>query len=468
LRNELITTSTAGSPLGVSSGRKLLRVPSGTYANRLVLLYQDTPSSISLRFADAPYTSWSAAQSIATDSADSSFDCWMSANGDIYLTYTAATSFDLLYRQLTFSGGAWTVGSVNTVYSVDDCYFPSVILEQPNRLWITYTRVAGGSSYINAIKSDDWGVTWTTGAGEELAGPDTSAYSKIIIANDRLYVFYTIGGTKLAERSKYFFTALYSAEVPLASGSGLDQHFHASVAQDNRIGVVFDDGTLNYREFDGSQWLAVEPIDSSGGTYPRVKFFENTPTTLYLQSFGANQTRLLTSTRQNGAFLAGADLLTFWRQLDSVILFSQSAGTYADMTAESASSAVGDVFHPSTSGILDGAGDAVYFGHSAPFNYLKLILATTGIGGAVDWQYFDGSGWVTFTPTDGAFHLTTSSRELTLWSDGSAIPDGWQQTVVNGVTKFFVRAVVNSAFTTKPVATQLTAITNLSEFITEA
>ncbi len=467
MQNELITTSTAGNPLGEGSGRKLLRVSSGTYANRLVLLYQDTPGSISLRFADAPYTSWSASQSIATDSADSAFDCWMNTNGDIHLVYTAATTFNLQYRQLMFSSGAWTVGAVSVVNSVDDCYFPSIILEQPSRLWITYTRVSAGSSYINAIKSDDWGATWIVGAGDELAGPDTSAYSKILIANDRLYVFYTIGGTKLAERSKYFFTGAYVAEVPLASGSGLDQHFHASVAQDNRIGLVFDDGSLSYREFDGSQWLAVEAIDSSGGDYPRVSFFDNIPTVTYLHNFGANQNRLLTSTRQNGAFLAGVDLLTTWRQLDNVALFSQSAGTYADLTSESASSAIGDIFHPTSGGALSVIGDAIYFGHSDRFNYLKLILATAGVGGTVDWQYFDGSGWVTFTPTDGAYHLSTSSRELTLWPDGAAIPASWQKTVVNGVTMFYIRALVSSAFTTKPVATQLTAIANLTEFITE-
>lgn len=468
MQNKLITTSTAGSPLGVGPGRKLLRVPAGTYANRLVLLFQDTPGSIGLSYADAPYTNWAATQSVVTDSADSPFDCFMNSNGDIFLAYTAATTFDMLYRQLTFSGGSWSVGGANTVYSVDDCYFPSIILEPPNRLWITYTRVAAGSYYINAIKSDDSGITWGIGAGEELAGPDTSANSQILISNQQLYVFYTLGGAKLAERNKYFVVGSYNSEIPLAAGSGLDQHFHAAVAQDNRIGITFDDGSLKYREFDGSQWLAVESVDSSGGDYPRVTFADNTPAVFYLQSFGANQTRLLSSSKQNGAFQAGADALTSWRQLENVTLFSQGAGTYADLTAAAASSAVGDVFHPATNSTLAVVGDALYFGHSAPFNYLKLILATAGVGGGVDWQYYDGSGWVTFTPTDGLYHLTTSSRELTLWTDGAAIPGAWQQTVVNGVTMFFVRAAVSGAFTTKPVATQLTAIPNLSAFITEA
>ncbi len=468
MQNELITTSTAGSPLGDGSARKLLRITEGTYANRLVLLYQDTPSSISLRYADPPYDNWSTPQTIASDSADSPFDCFMNTNGDIFLAYTAATTFDMLHRQLTFSSGSWTVGSANTVYSVDDCYFPSITLEQPNRLWITYTRVVGSNHYINAIKSDDWGVTWIVGAGEELVGPVTSAYSQIIIADNQLYVFYTYSGSNFVVRNKFFFVGAFSSEVPLASGTGFDQHFHARVAADNRIGVTYDDGALHYREFDGSQWSTVENIDATGGQYPRVGFIDNAATVYYLQNFGSNQTRLLYAPKENGAFLAGADLIPSWTQLDSVALFSQSAGTYVDLTSESSTSAAADIFHPTSSALLDTIGDAVYFGHSAPFNYLKLILSTAGVGGSVTWQYFDGSGWVTFTPTDGAYHLTSSSQELTLWADGSAAPTDWQQTVINGSSRFYVRAIVSASYSTKPVATQLTAIANLSEFITEA
>ena len=467
MQSELITTSTAGSPLGNSPGRKLLRVADGSYANRLVLLYQDTPGSISLRYADAPYTTWSAAQSVATDTADSAFDCMLDLNGDVLLAYTAATTFDMQFKRLAFSSGAWTAGAVVTVYNVDDCYFPSIIAEPTGRIWITYTRVSSGSSYINAIKSDDAGATWGIGAGEELAGPDSSAYSQIVIAGGQLYVFYTLGGTKLAQRNKLFVVATFSSEVSLASGSGFDEHFHAAVAADNRLGVAFDDGAMRYREFDGSQWATVQTLDSSGGEYPRVVFTDNNPSVVYLQNFGANQVRLLQVARQGGAFQAATDVLRQWKQFEAVALFSQNAGTYADLTTEAGSSATGDVFHPTSNATLAAVGDAIYCGHSVQFNYLKAILATAGVGGSVDWQYFDGAGWVTFTPSNGTWDLETTSREMLLWNDSAAMPADWQMTAINGVTLFYVRAIVSAGFTTNPVASQLTAIANLSQFISE-
>jgi hypothetical protein len=45
-----------------------------------------------------------------------------------------------------------------------------------------------------------------------------------------------------------------------------------------------------------------------------------------------------------------------------------------------------------------------------------------------------------------------------LWEDLSSAPSDWQQCSVNSVSKFWVRILVTTGFTTAPVGTQITAV----------
>ncbi|MFQ5606490.1 MAG: hypothetical protein ACE5GA_00980, partial [Candidatus Zixiibacteriota bacterium] len=416
----------------------------------------------------APYTSWSGAVSLAVDADNSPFDCWMDSAGDIFLVYTKVTTFDLLFRRITFSSGAWTAGAAVTIYSADDCFFPSITFEDPLRLWVTYTRLSGGSYYINAQKSDTWGVTWVAGAGETLSAAGTSAFSQIVVSGNWVYAIFTLSGTKLALKDKHVSISLFNDEQTLASGAGFDEHFHASVAPDGRVGVLYDHGSLRYREYDGTQWLASREIDSVGGEYPRVSFPGNVTLLTYLSSFGTNQNRLLYSSAQGGTFSTPADLSASRSTLASVTAFESSSGTYENLTSQASSAGAADVFHSASGALLKSANDALYLGQSERFSMVQVILSTVGAGGAVAWQYFDGSGWVNVTPVDGAYHLTLGARELAIWNDLDSTPANWQTTTVNGVTGFFIRALVTAAFTTAPIGSQITAVPYTVALVTEA
>lgn len=462
-----ITTSSATEPLGIPTGRKALRIVDGVYADRLAFLYQNSAGSISLRYADPPYRSWSTAQVVASDSADSSFDCWMNSAGEIYLVYTADTSFDLLFRKITFSGGAWVSGSAVTVYATDDCYFPSIALEKPDRLWVSYTRVSGGSSYINALKSDNWGDTWGVGAGETLTDAGTSAYSQVVVSSDLIHVVFTLSGAKLAVKDKEYLSGLFNAEKELATGTGFDENFHLALSSDGRVGVVYDDGQLRYRSYDGSQWTAVQVIDSAGGAEPRLIYSNNSPYVIYAQSAGSNQTRLLHSTDNGQGFSSPVRLLDSRDDFAAATLYNSSGASYADLTAEAASNTSADVFHATSGALAKDSGDTLYLGMADKFNFIHVILSTSGAGGALSWQYYDGSSWVSFTPASGATNLTSSEEDILLWDDLSSVPGPWQMVTVNGATLFFVRAVVSSAYSTAPVGSQFTALPQTTALISE-
>lgn len=463
--SEFITTSTATDPLGISTGRKLLQIASGSYAGRLALVYQDSPGSIRLSWADAPYGVWSSGALMASDAADSPFDCWMNEGGDIFIVYTAATSFDLQFRKLTFSSGAWSAGAAVTVYGADDCYNPSIALEPDNRLWVSYTRYDGVAYNINATKSDDWGATWGAGSGETLVSGASSAYSQVVVDERYIYVVYSISGTTLATKKKSYSAGLFGSEEVLASGSGFDEQFHIALSPDGRVGVAFDDGELKFREYDGSQWLALSVVDSAGAFSPRLSYPQNNALIVYQQAYGVDQILTRYSQRSGGSFSAAANLVAERNVANAVMLYS--AGSYEDLTIAASSSASADVFHSGSSALLGEIGDTLYVGLDQPFALLKLILSTAGTVGVIDWQYFDGSSWVSFIPAGGAYHCGALDKELRLWDDTSSAPQDWQMTTINGVRHYYVRALVSGAFTVKPIGTQITTLSDVLAAITE-
>jgi hypothetical protein len=102
--------------------------------------------------------------------------------------------------------------------------------------------------------------------------------------------------------------------------------------------------------------------------------------------------------------------------------------------------------------------DAFFLGMNAKFNLVRIILSTAGIGGAVKWQYWNGGSWTDFVPQSGSYHLDFQTKMVILWQDLNSAPSDWQMCPVNGVSKFWIRILVTTAFATAPVGTQITAI----------
>ena len=111
------------------------------------------------------------------------------------------------------------------------------------------------------------------------------------------------------------------------------------------------------------------------------------------------------------------------------------------------------------------SGDGIHFGSEERFSFLRILLSTPGIAGTVDWAYWSGAEWVSFTPNSGAYHFTQANAGVRLFADGVSVPDVWQRTTVNGINHFWIRATVISAYTTAPIGSQITAIPNTTSVI---
>ena len=179
----------------------------------------------------------------------------------------------------------------------------------------------------------------------------------------------------------------------------------------------------------------------------------------FSKSIGTNQNQLYYSQKSGSNFTTPAILNSGSKAFDKVFCFDQSAtNQFSDKTTEASDSTAADVFHPTSAGLVKDLNDALYLGMDSKFNLVSLILSTAGITGEVVWQYWNGSSWNSFTPNSGAYHLTSSPKTVVLWQDLDSVPQDWQQNSVNNVTKFWLRLLVTTAYTTAPVGSQITAV----------
>jgi hypothetical protein len=460
-----ITTSSALTPLGVPPGRQVHRVGEGIYAGRIAIIFQTDSNTIKLAFADPPHTSFPTPQTLVSNAADAPFATFMNVSGDIYLAYIVSSTNDLAFVKIPFQDGAWSPQTPVTVYSEDDNAFPSIIKLSNGYLLISYSRDVSGTVYVSAKLSTDDGQSFgtVTVPGDTLTGGSSATYSQLIEAHGKVYLFYSDGGTKLAYRDKAIDAGVWNAETVLATTTGLDDRLCAAVSEDGRIGVSFvDSGGLKLREFSGSLWSAEATIKAGSVQNPACAYRSGKAYVLFTAAEGTDGDLLQYSRHESDGFTIPVPLDPRKSYLDRVLVFDDSAGTYQDRTAEAASGSAADVIHTTSGALLADTGDRVFFGATAPFHFLRVLLSTAGTAGSVVWKYWDGQVWKAFTPHSGDWHFSATERDHLLWPDFDSIPQDWQRRDVAGHDLFWVVAIVAGAFSNAPVGTQITAISHVN------
>jgi hypothetical protein len=460
-----ISDSTASSPLGYPAGTKLFKIESGEFAGRQVALMHTSAAEISLRYADTPYTSWSTPVVVASDAANSPFDAVMNDDGDLHIVYSENGTNVLVTRTIAFSGGSWTAGSKVTIYNVDPSLRPCVIYDHLGTLWAAWTRQNGGLEYINVKSSTDNGATWGSGVtdGGAVITPGTAAaHVRLLIRESALYAVYVTGTSKIAIASRALPSGSWGLETTISAVIPLDQHFDAAVSNDGAIGVVYDHGQLKFREFDGSSWGAIATLDASGGSFPQIRYVGNVPLIYYLSSVGSDQVQIKYTERRSGSFSTPQNLDSRFRAFDKLFLYSSTTTVFQNLTTEAGNATTADILHADSGRIVSAVGDKLFLGMDVKFRYLKWLLSTAGSGGSVAYSYWNGSDWQSFTPAGGAFNLDASDKEYLLWTDFASVPDDWQKNSVNGENLFWIKVEVVSAFTTGPIGSQITSISDIT------
>ncbi len=464
-----LSDTTALYPLGHATGRHLLRLPSGPYAGRLVAIYLSAANQLRMRWLDPGSSTWSPPATVATDIADLSFDCCIADDCSIYIANLDSDGVTLKTRVLAYANGAWTIGDPVTVYNASATLNPSLVIDSTGTLWLAFNRLDNGNWFVQLKSSDDSGATWGTGPtdpGETLSTGASQLTVKLIAAAETLHAIIAYGSTKIVSRAMPFATNVWSEEYTIASGlSGFSHQFDAALGPNGRLAIAYNDSAFRVREFDGLTWGAAVTLESSVQQSPQVVFRDGIPTILWLRGFNYEQRRLMFSSRKSGEWSAPAPLDARADLFDSVILYNHGAGTYVDKTTAASDLTESDISHPASGALFKNPGDALYLGMNSRFRYLHAVLSPVGSGGTVTFSFWNGFLWVPFTPSSGQSIFDSTPARIALWPDYQSIPLDWQKRIVTNQIRYWIKIEVASAFTTGPVGSQISAISELQTLI---
>lgn len=467
MRHLLIDHATATHPLGTPGQPRLFRVPAGPFAGRLFAIYARTPSDIAWTWSDPPHVLWADPVDVITDAADQPFAALMDAAGHVYVAYTQDSTGALIAQKLTFASGVWAAQSPATVYESETSVnrVPAILKDLYSRIWVAWARDDEGDVTWRVKRSIDDGQSFGSGpsdTGTDLTGNVASAAGVLIARGTEIHSLHVTDGETLWNRRIGLDELLWGSAESLYTGDGLSAALHAAVSPDAMLGVVFAaDSALWLREFDGVTWRPALMVADEESESPNLRYIGTTPHVLYLADIGNGQMEYRTSHPAGGQFTDPIPVLGHATRLESVLLLDADApAPFADRTVEAGSDSPADISHPASNALLSEDGDAVYFGNDTRFSFLRIILDTAGEDGVVSWAFWNGDDWEEFIPQSGAFHFDTSNVAVRLFTDADSTPADWQKTTVDGRLAYWVRAEVQTPFTTAPIGTQITAAPN--------
>ena len=460
-----LSETTALSGFASPTGKKLLKVASGKYKGRMIALYKTSLSDIKYSFSKSPYDNWSAMQTIVTDCSDDPIDATMNENGDVYLVYCETGTNYLVSVKLTITDSGWSIGSKVYIYSTTITNMPSISIDNSGNLYVSFAMLNVTSFDLHVKVSTDDGLTWGSGSsdsGEQLAVGMMMTIPKTLVSENDLLIVYVTDWNEIKVRSRELNGSTWTTEYVIVSTTNIDYHFDAAVLPGGFFGVVYDDNQLNYREFNGTNWSPIVTIDSHESFFPQISLVDNIPVIMYLTEYSSGSFVMKQSNKLSGTFSTPQVIEKNVSLFDSVLLYSQISETYEDKTSEASSTTTADLFHSASSALLENVGDKLYLGADTKCRFIRLQLSTVGISGQVSYAYYDGSNWKSFTPESGMYHLDSLDKEIILWTDFDSVPSDWQKNIVNGISSFWIKIEVSSSFTTAPIGSECSSISNLN------
>ena len=203
------------------------------------------------------------------------------------------------------------------------------------------------------------------------------------------------------------------------------------------MGVFEHDVTLDRQD---GPFFSLEEVNAAGYTSSAEPVINAWAATVFGQDDGVDQ--ILIGRRVPPT---GGPGLQIWQVDDS-------GPTFVDQTAEFNSPTDADYIVFPAGNV---AGDYAAFGNVERYTRLSFDNAngTAGTVGAVTWEYWNGSAWAALAGVvDGTtgFTAAVSDGQVVTWT----LPTDWALLTLNGVSAYYVRAVITTPYTIDPVYDQ--------------
>lgn len=125
-----------------------------------------------------------------------------------------------------------------------------------------------------------------------------------------------------------------------------------------------------------------------------------------------------------------------------VRLWDNSGAAYVDYDAEAATM-IG-----TAQPMWEQVADVMYWGDTAAFNSIGFGMLTSGVYGALAWEYWNGAAWTVFIPIHNSTNNGTSDFGQSGWIAWDTTDlASWAATTVDGTSAYWVRATVASVTT---------------------
>jgi hypothetical protein len=465
----------SGYATSFENQRKILRASSGT----LALIYQkgspiSSTGGLWLALSRDGGVTWSDDLKIAAVSGVYA-DAHLGPGDDILLVFStnsdgAGSSNDVKFVKLRYEAGPdrWTVERSAVVYDAGATTgaFNAVLGGDGEYVFVAY-RFFDGLNYGIAIRySADNGRSWLESLAPDDAGPDADETALFTKLENRLVLINYHQNHQLRWRWRYDADPpnVWSPSLLIREVKSFPSKSAYSAVTDaaDRIHLVFSEKGVKYLRFDGTAWgTTPSTVGSSSGSYPTLASNGTDLWALWQDAIGSNQFRIVA--RRFRGDTQSWDEVTMQvtdaseQKAARLFAFSGADGTFTDLTSQGGNTTKGDMKHAVTGTLLRGLDDAVYFGATVPFEYLRVQLYVKGYLGQVEWEYWNGAAWVAFVPAGGPYHFTANDSVL-LWADPASVPSDWATRSVNGsAALYYVRARVLVSFVTAPVGTQITS-----------
>ena len=284
-------------------------------------------------------------------------------------------------------------------------------------------------SFIAAASSG--GTRFTMPVAESLQGYQPPAFSEVQVVNDAIYFGFTEGR---------FDQIVFYLNTP-ASGLTLAWEYYNGKSWTALSDLV--DGTSNLTQ-NGTVTFAVPRISTSPGNgWAPTK--ATSLATEFAKSYyiRARVTRALSVQKPVIQLALMTQTIGHlpYHCFNSVIEYHR--GSYSDQRMQAANPNVALAF-------LQHSSDYLYIGDLARFTQITFVLSASGSLGALTWEYWNGTAWTPFIPTDGTSGMTASGQVV------MPTLTGWTTRIVPGslFQCYYIRVRAGSV-TKAPIASKI-------------
>jgi hypothetical protein len=414
------------------------------------------------------------------------------SNDNIYITYSpvnngASGLFNTYYRKITKgSGSTWTVGTQQTVLSGSgtEGYSYSVMeVEGTSRLWLA-ARYFDGLNYVVRVYYSDGltdAPTWSVSQSSfDLANNGAQHIPAMVRYKTSIGIVYSSQvavpynnianqvGIRWRFRNDGDSLTAWSNDSLIDGTTTLSSSALTAISDGTNVYVAYNTNASVYLNmWNGTSWQSTVTVSSSTAITDdfvslstdgsQIWVFYNDISNLNTNLPGNRNIVYRKCVFGGGGCGPVTNMMTQYNIYDKYWSFNSSA--YLDDTSDMGNITAAD------GRMVTAVGDIAYFGKLQKYDTIEWSLSTSGVGGQVVWEYWNGSAWKEITKYLGVSNNTfLGSGYISFLT-----PSDWATTTVNSeVTPYYyVRARTTTAYSTPPVATQVAAIsqTNWGTFL---